>query len=568
MHTTFPPRAPRAGALRRCSAVAIATASALALSACSMIPIPGGNPGAGATQSAAAQWGEWFDLPGITTVVVAKPGLAVIANAEKKTAAVYNARGEKQWDLPAPRFVHDSAPLVQADADTVYVQRADSSIAALGWADGKEKWVFRTRDADRCVPADHLSLVGAARRSPMLEGSEPLVLSREPQLRPGYDETTGRASDGGSVDLPAGCEGESAASSPDLATVIGIDRGTGKETWRSKESAGTDLGEAVPVPGGTSLARVVYHHGYPALQRTALDSGKTETAELTGLNGYGFEPGGHVQVIPEGGSRFYAQDASADSDPVGGGLETTEVTVKTWAAQGSSSAGSVTIDPIPESPGCEYSVHTSEQGYVYCLLGPDLPGSGTTAVWGRLLAAPDQQVGEQQGEPWKHELGSTAGGEGDSAEDSGGGDDGGGDDGGPSSFGSPVIPRDGAAALVAVPAGNGLQALDLTTGKSVWSADRSALATAAPSSDAESIAESSTEAALTPRYVPGVDEVQIALGSSVIGLDAKTGRVKWSEAMKGGAIGMVTGYGGFIDVKVDDAGTGASSSRVRAVVAQ
>lgn len=552
----------RAVAVRR-TAVAVSAAAAIALAGCSLLP--GAPPGDHGSPGAKPHWGEWIDLPFASSIVTAKDGLVVLKNDETQRLAVYDASGGKKWDLPKVKMVGTYEPVVVADADRIYAQLPNGSVTALDWESGNRAWTFDAASIDRCAPADHFTLVSASRTHPLLSGDNPLVLSY------GSEDANGEELSA----PPSACTDRSNSSLPDITTLVGIDRASGKRAWAAKDGSINVIDTAVATADGTGVARIVSHRGYPGLSVTEAATGHTSDAPLVSggqdsLTARGYTPGERVHLRALG-ARDYVLDYSAD----GAEQTTLMVHVDEWNpanAGKSGKTGAVTMTSTGAQPPCPATTAVSAQGYIYCIALPQ--GRGRNVYRGALLAAADAALPVTLPDPWEHPAPVPE--EGDYA-DAG--------DGAATSFGDPLIPREGKSPLVALLGKEAaVEAVDAATGETAWQLKKADLTAAlgragggasASAAGADGDADGADDPAPAMRYVPGVDELQIATLGTVIGLSAQTGEVAWTEQATGSAtagasgapqrasIGMVTGAGGFLDLKIDAAEK--STSRLRAV---
>lgn len=557
----------------RLAATACSLLAALGLAGCDMLPVGQKNA---PPSSATTSWGDWVDLPFASSVVVAKDGLVVLHNHDDQTLGVYNAKGEKQWDLPDVKMVESGWPVVEADDDYVYPQLANGSVAALDWKTGEQKWKFETSKIDECAPADHFTLVGSGRTAPKLSGDEPLVLSYESGESASTESGGEWEGEGKLSQPPEKCMGQSNASMPSITTLVGIDRDSGKQKWDAKDGGINVIQQAVPIADGSGVAHIVSHRGYPGISMTDVRSGETKDAPLVAgdsdsLTQKGYQSGDNVMLRPLNAETYFVYYGVEGENLV-------RAHVEKWNPKdsGSGKVGKTALTEFSSQRPCESDPQTSPQGYVYCLLPAGTQNS--SASHGALLANPGEAIGNDAPKAWEHNGPPTADGEEGNVGD------------GPTSYGQPLIPREGQSPLIALPgASAAVEGIDMTSGDRVWKTDAQQLAQAqtstatasgsagpmspgdssdeADSDDGEDDGESSDGAnTVQPakNYIPGVNEVQVATSDSACGIDAGSGEVKWCEKVTGGSLGMVTAAGGFIDLKIDGENS-TSGSRLRAV---
>lgn len=503
---------------------------ALVLSGCSSDEEPGDSPDSGSASAPAGKWSDWMSFD--SSSVLGANDESFLLSTSSGRPAIHTRQGKLVAELP-PVLDATFSPRVQVTPERIIAQFDDAAgtVAAFDWS-GKKVWDLDPGTIDECAPGPYFSIRPSESMTQNISAGAPVLLNYQEQY----------ADDGIVADIPDQCFDGSRADYSDATHVLALDPGTGKERWRVKDRVDEQVDGTSVDPTGRFLDRVVSSRGYPALVRTEIATGKSSAASVDPL-----AVGGDSAL----GSKYSIDHLDEDVfylSPYGteGGGEPAPVRVTKWrdvdappdpdAATGTDTE---VLDPLPHG-ACRMSTWASESGYVYCLLPP---GNGPDWRYsGGLVATPGTdaitpRTAPKDLNPWSleapQELKDV------SAEDESllflGPD--------------PVIARPRQAPLIVVPSGkNTAVAVDLTTGDEVWR-----------SPDLGAVDPTTAAYVAQPTSVPTIGEVVVAHGEKLVGLDATTGEVAWSETVDGG-VQMITHSNGVLAVK-DSSGT----ARVRVV---
>lgn len=484
------------------------------------------------TSAAQASWGGWVDLDYATSLVVATDDQAILLNHKTQRLEVFDSQGKKVRDLPKVKMYEGIYPIVVADATTIYAQLPNGNISALDWKTGNEKWSFDTSKVDPCGGADHYTMVSSGSSGALIPGDAPLVLSYQSE-----NETLSMP--------PASCLGTSNASMKDVTTMAGIDRNDGKQLWRTEESLNNVVSLGQVNAQRTQVDQVVSSRGYPAVVRTNITTGDSRSVSLSQLVSQGYTPGDDLYAFTGVGDTFTVTSSGLSKDMA--------ITVDKWSKDESTDPSSFTARSATAKDQCDSSAKLSPSNELYCFLIPREPGSGD--IVGALLShdSADTSAPTASGSSYW-----TKPGDGQPLGDAG--------DGLPTALGDNFIPRSGASPLLATSEINGrLQGIDLKTGNVAWTLHSAAGQTAsATAPSAQSTSSDSPNIMVGWHFIPGVRDVVVATDKAVIGVNADSGEVKWTDPVKSGNVGMVTSAGPFFSVKID----GSSGSTTRLRVAQ
>ncbi len=369
-------------------------------------------------------WGQWVDLGDAgDTVGGANDQYVALLGATGPPHAVYNASGEKMWDIPE---LSSEAPRLYStySSDELFIAEVENGdLVGFNWADGSEKWRLNAKEVLSCDPGETAAWRLVSRTFPNVDEESVIALTINVI---GFQKS--------------GCSPKG-----EVPGSIAFDPITGEEKWRGPNvNVGKDAVDTHRSITGKYVYTASGRGPVYQLSRTETGSGKTTYASFEKFD------------APDLG---YLREVSDKGFIIGGHESDEYFEVDSWSD--SPGGEPILTNPTDDYP-IMYELHNSPgTGYVYGFeVGPD--HHLDSALKYHLFNVTEPDASEISPNLTDYAMPQAP----DYTDDEGI------DTYDPYLGNDPIVPRNGKAPLIVLPwTKSKLAAFDYKTGKPVWTVD-------------------------------------------------------------------------------------------------